>query len=555
MSSTEQRSSFVMHPCLLADVIFRQAGTLTKAIVELVMNSIDAGATQIDITLTAEVCTVDDNGRGIQTEADIEKCFATFGSPHTADEQKTYGTFRMGRGQAFAFGKNTWATGKFLLHVNAKQDGLTYALEHLDEPVDGCQVRIALYAYLSDWGLQDTIRGLQKFVRFSPVPVLVNGERISEDVDATEWTSENDLACTAIRAGTEGVDVYNLGIYVCTLSSGLFGAAGVVVSKQQLRVNFARNEVQDDCGVWQQILPAVHAQAAALVSTRTRLNDGQRTSVIRQLLAKRLTKWQKLALFTLVTGEHVNIEKLTKLLSRCATLTYTDAGSMDGDTIHRMGLAVVLSTKTAQDFGYGSPSRLVECLLELPGLPYAAGVALRATRAVEFRDIRQRSQQEFRLLDELNANEVETIWLKSLRKAMTVMAVKYGGQYEGYRRKIMLGECLYSRAWTDGVTYVAFSRDQLADNKFGTQTVVYLASLLLHELVHEQSDAGGHCHDQGFYEAFHDRASGREYARLVTALFAAVHSTLQAAGKRTSKSLNMVAALSDAQLQPECEAV
>ena len=359
MSLTEQRSNFVMHPRLLADVIFRQAGTLTKAIVELVMNSIDAGATQIDITLTNDHCVVKDDGQGIQTEADIEKCFATFGSPHTDDERKTYGTFRMGRGQAFAFGKNTWITGKFLLHVDAKQDCLTYALEHLDEVADGCSVQIELYSHLGDWNLSDTIRGLKRFVRFSPIHVMVNGERISEDADAAEWTSENGSARMAIRAGTEGVDVYNLGIYVCTLPSHQIGAAGVVVSKQQLRVNFARNEVQDDCGVWQQILPLVHAQAAALVSTRTRLNDGQRTAVIRQLLAKRLTNWQKLALFTLVTGEHVNIAKLTKLLTKCPTLTYADAGSTDGDTVHRMGLAVVLSKKTAEDFDCSSPSQLL----------------------------------------------------------------------------------------------------------------------------------------------------------------------------------------------------
>ena len=131
----------------------------------------------------------------------------------------------------------------------------------------------------------------------------------------------------------------------------------------------------------------------------------------------------------------------------------------------------------------------------------------------EFCDIRHQSRQEFRLLDGPDANEVEIIWLKSLRRAMTVMATSYGGQYDDYRRKIMLGECFYTRAWTDGVTYVAFSRDQLSDNKFGAQTVVRLASVLLHELVHEQSDTEGHCHDQGFYETFHDRVVGQEYAR------------------------------------------
>jgi hypothetical protein len=46
-----RNAHFKMHPKLLLDVIQRQAGTLSKAILEGVMNAVDAGATHGAITL------------------------------------------------------------------------------------------------------------------------------------------------------------------------------------------------------------------------------------------------------------------------------------------------------------------------------------------------------------------------------------------------------------------------------------------------------------------------------------------------------------------------
>ena len=42
---------FRMHPDLLFSVIKAQAGTLAKALMELVMNSVDAGASRIEIMM------------------------------------------------------------------------------------------------------------------------------------------------------------------------------------------------------------------------------------------------------------------------------------------------------------------------------------------------------------------------------------------------------------------------------------------------------------------------------------------------------------------------
>jgi hypothetical protein len=65
-----QRRRFNMHPKLLLDVIKRQAGTLHKAILEGIMNGIEAGANRVDIAYVPGAqpkLRITDNGKGIAT--------------------------------------------------------------------------------------------------------------------------------------------------------------------------------------------------------------------------------------------------------------------------------------------------------------------------------------------------------------------------------------------------------------------------------------------------------------------------------------------------------
>ena len=112
-----QTVAFQMHPDLLRSVIRKQAGSLDKAILEAVMNSIDAGSSSVNIQLLTDKVIITDDGRGFRDAQEIQDFFATFGTPHKEGDA-TYGKFRMGRGQMFAFGKNTWRTGTFQMDVD-----------------------------------------------------------------------------------------------------------------------------------------------------------------------------------------------------------------------------------------------------------------------------------------------------------------------------------------------------------------------------------------------------------------------------------------------------
>ena len=140
---------FKMDEKLLFDTIQRQAGTLEKANVEGVMNSIEAGATLVivglDISGPTAIMTITDDGKGFRDQQEIEDFFETFGKPHSENEKVIWKQFRMGRGQMFAYGKNTWRTGNFRMVVDIKEWGLNYEFED-DLPYhDGCEITIELY--------------------------------------------------------------------------------------------------------------------------------------------------------------------------------------------------------------------------------------------------------------------------------------------------------------------------------------------------------------------------------------------------------------------------
>jgi hypothetical protein len=123
----EQRQ-LTVHPAILYSIIKSQAGSLSKALLEAVMNAVDAGATKCSIKLDSSSFEVKDNGKGFSSRQEILDFFETFGTPHTEGDAR-YGKFRMGRGQMFSFGINTWQTGHFTMVVDIKGKGLDYSLK------------------------------------------------------------------------------------------------------------------------------------------------------------------------------------------------------------------------------------------------------------------------------------------------------------------------------------------------------------------------------------------------------------------------------------------
>jgi len=282
------KRKFTMHEQMIFDVIRKQAGTLSKAALEGVMNAVDANASEIKITLDEGRMTLSDDGKGFRSKKEIEDYFETFGRPHTEQEQKVFGKFRMGRGQMFAFGRNLWETGRFRMDVDVKDKGLDYDLKELSEKerAPGCSITIELYDQLLPSDVDKTVRDLELWCKWAPLRVVLNDREISSDPAAQEWQYETDEAYVSLT-GVGGLTIYNQGVFVMDIPAYRYGTGGEVVTKmgQDLDVNFARNDILASCPIWKKVSPFIDQRATEKNTKKRALDDGARQRLAHQLKA------------------------------------------------------------------------------------------------------------------------------------------------------------------------------------------------------------------------------------------------------------------------------
>ena len=147
-----QIRTFSVDPAIIYSLISAQAGTLAKALLECIMNSVDAGASEVTITFDQTTLRVTDNGRGFTKVEEIEKYFEVFGFPHENDalqSQRVYGQFGIGRAQLWTFASTVWRTAQFQMDVDIKNRGLEYERRDNCEPVPGVTIEGRFYEPLS----------------------------------------------------------------------------------------------------------------------------------------------------------------------------------------------------------------------------------------------------------------------------------------------------------------------------------------------------------------------------------------------------------------------
>lgn len=482
---------------LLQDVIKRQAGSLQKAVLEGVMNSIDAKATKCSVTVEKTKVTVADNGQGFRTEEEINNWFASFGFAHSAEEGKQYGAFRMGRGQLFAFGKNTWLTNQFKMEVDFDSDAEAFGFEVLDTPTEGCKVEIQLTAVLSDWDLTRIVGEIRKSTCWvDNVELLVNGVSVVESRPVVNWHIDK----SAYRFGTIPdetwtLKLFNQGVHVKDHSASEFGVAGVLQFKQSPKVNFARNEVMSDCPLWQAAQKDLHDFACYDVLSSKRISPGQRAGVLSKMASGLVStrNYRRLPLISVGSGPRTSLEKL---MDTRLPICVEDEGSVVGDGAHRAGKAFVVTKATMLELGFNRPDELAGWLNTMAGdsSRYSIGDASLIMKDNLTADI----------LPSAGYTTAERKWLKLGKCGQEVFAETMARYSPA--REIFVGRSEAYDAWTDGSQYVAFNRLFLRQLKFTPAGRLAFGQVLLHELCHYESSANAGLHGYAFYEEFHDRA-------------------------------------------------
>ncbi len=508
-----ERKHLKMHTKLLLDVIKRQAGTLHKAILEGVMNAIEAGATRVDVNFTETPTPrliIADTGKGIQTVADIERFFETFGTPHEESEGKVWAQFRMGRGQLFSFGKNVWTTGTFRMTVDIDRMGLEYELSQNLPQYNGCYIDIDLYTspigakgqYLSIDALE---RNVREQVEFMAVPIFFNGKRLNKDPKHLTWTYEDDDAYYLFGVGS-GLTVYNIGAFVTTLSAYNTGVTGVVCSKKQLRVNFARNEIQSDCEIYKRIKRVINENRRDKIrKKRTYLSNEERISMLLDLVDGGI-EYEDIKTVALLRTTSGRTIKLTDMIKERLPWTFAPADDMKADKIMQRNEGIIIDDKLPSCLNYnGEPRLFFKWLLEralsrrntLPKLKQQWDSIINLYG--DFSSMARRIRDGHKMLSNADLNNKERLMLRMLNDPTFY---NWGG------RVIYIGLSETARAWTDGRTFIALERVFLEHCSYGRGGNATLINVLTHELAHDIDTSTAHVHDEEFYRRFHDISCG-----------------------------------------------
>ncbi|MDA8120232.1 MAG: ATP-binding protein [Gammaproteobacteria bacterium] len=507
-----ENRSFRMHENLLYSVIKNQAGTVEKAIQEAIQNSIDAQATKVIITLDGNHFLIEDDGRGFQSRKEIEDHFEQFGTPHEAGDAR-YGRFRMGRGQLFAFGVNTWISQQFLMKVDIKNKGLDYILDDGQTPFPGCQVRADLYEPLTLSQQLNLLHNLKRLCAYSEIPVIVNGETISQDPKVLKGFE--DLGDAYYKPASQGpLQVYNMGMYVASYDKSRYGVSGIVVSKQALEVNFARNDIlTQQCAVWKNLSKTLKARGdqAIIKSRRTVLSDEERRFVIQGLLSGGpiTDEVQSLPIIAMANGKYLSLKTWGMRYRTPYTVTPDGQERVAGRLAHD-GHKVV-ATETPEEWGT-TPKKLDEVLRRYTGY---SGLC---TDYVPFAVLARGYSADHHEIDEkkLTANEKEILRLLRAKNRHIRDASLFRGaprwengfynnpENAGRVRTIKVGESQTAEAWTDGVATITINREILKEATKKPEAIFKLVGLVLHEYLHTGGSAGKHEHPHEFYESFHD---------------------------------------------------
>lgn len=505
---------FEAHDALLLSVMREQAGTLAKAVQEGVMNSIDAGATRVDIRATATTVEIRDDGSGFASEEEILRCFKIFGLPQALQEQmsKTYGHFRMGRGQMFHYGRNVWRTNAFSMHTDLDERGLDFDVRSGIQPAQpGCQIRIALYErhHMLPTELADLEREITRAVRYAPARILLNGRLISRDPADEKWDLETDDAWIRIReSGT--LDIYNQGVFVESKGAHELGTAGIVVSKTRLKVNFARNMVMaGECPAWKRIRAKIRDATETRIRTRKeRLTPAQRDMVARRIAAgEQVEGAAEMHLVTDVTRVDWTVKRV---VSHCkkhhiVQMLVAPASDRRADILQQEGRAFVIHPTTLERFGCESVGEFLE-LLRRCGL-WPRYVSL--PRAGSFDEPSLKVDTEYRLVPPDKVTPLERAILDHIQVEHRWPLLREGYSEDPVReRQIVLGESPHASAWTDGSSYIAIERKVL--QRLDTiEGWVALSLLLASQYSSEIDTAGSYEHGPEFYARFYDLATTR----------------------------------------------
>ncbi len=526
-SEQPEQRSFSVHPSIIKTLIHEQAGSLTKAVAELVMNSVDAEASLIEIEVSdAGNFVVRDNGHGFTSKNEIERFFETFGTPHDEDDAH-YGRFRIGRGQIMSYASTVWRSGRFEMRVDLKGDEQFFGyqlIEHVEE-APGCTITGRVYDNDSwEWAGILKRSELSSTIRYVPIPVMLNGVQVNKVPGQQSWDYEDDLAWYSFDNQAFELRVFNRGVHVCNLPAREVGVGGVVTSKSALHVNLARNSViTHKCETWREIARTIREEFSRRLSQVTKLKGVEAMTLLHELLFSEVELaplTQHLACCIRFIPDVFGELKAPKDFLAQEKYTLFDGVHMGiAERVQREGMATVIMP----DLFHLSRAQLSEDNAQriIPQLRERLGVSKHIPFAfIPFAQLVKGLSDTSSFVADKDLPPEELLVLKLLRSMNRELAQITNGK-RCPTRKLIAGVSDCMNGWTDGATYIAINRRMLSGirgQKAGGSSAKLIA-LLIHEYAHHDGTLGEHHHDHEFYVRYHEATMRRDFGVLIDRLF------------------------------------
>lgn len=549
------RLPFEIDPQIIHHIIHSQAGSVAKAVIELIMNSVDAGARNVHLHIGRTGFECRDDGVGFASREDVVRYFGRFGTPHLEGDAK-FGRFRLGRGQIMAHARTDWLSNSWRMEVDTKEMGHSYELTESAKAAPGCSITGNWYEHLTDEELQSTLQELRDLVRYTPVLVHLNERQLTRDPLAEPWDHEDEFAYYRLRR--EGhVSIYNQGVLVRHDPGGMWGSGGIIVSKPAFALNVSRSEVlRKTCPVWKRVAERFGAMASEMSATQ---GSHRKTEDSRSRAASRLLSndpnlgeiFHSEEVITLLPGaKHITLERF---LARGHNEN-TAACVVDGhrhvpraERLARANIAMMIHPKTLDRFNCFTPEEFIECLETILAFARERKLRYRYTlpRFASLQVLMDNFIERTAVLPEATLGKEERrYWtamrwcLESYAAVCTGRRVYRNGRAEQLPFQVLMGESNVADAWTNGSDYIAINVELVkALSKNPLQTASRLFSLVEHEVAH-QGDSLDCGHDEAFYQRFHDIsiAMSEQRQRYLHTWVRKVTTSMESEGKKAAGS-------------------
>lgn len=539
---TEQRK-FRASNNLIMITIKDQAGTVAKAVLEAVMNSIDAGAKNISVSVSATNISITDDGRGF-TEEGVKTFFEEFGMEHDLDEEgistdARFGTFRIGRGQLFAFGSNLWRSNTLSMDVDIQSRGLDYTFTKGLEQQPGCSIEVSLYDALSLHEVRSTIDEITRFCRYVEHNLLVNGEAVSVDPKKEKWDVINDDVYirrkddSGNRWRGGGLDVYQQGVFVENISSHVYGVSGTVLIRKPIKLNTARNQIIRNKPGWRKIAAILTNDGIQQARKKTRLTADEARSFVEKLVDGGVkysdftetrclpdTQGKLWSLKEMLVSLNSRAKKTRIMLGSAGELRvgFAAKGCQVADRVMQLKRAIVFDEAIIKqlrcDSEKGKVKQMNAALDILRGVSPLVNEANFCGRYDRFYgklslidpyELLEGKDSDYHLIDVSDWTPREELIVRGFSHIVYDMHRAVHGWCNQEKRSLRLGLSDLADGWTDGSSYIAINRTFINGMNFGLERDWHKCALLLaHELCHTGPDTESHEHTPQFYEDYHD---------------------------------------------------